>query len=330
MITYKKAGVDIDKANSLVKDIKKLSYQTKTENVVSGIGGFAAAFKIPKDLHKPILLATTDGVGTKIKLAELLDSLDTVGIDLVAMCANDILCSGGKPLIFLDYYVTGHLNIEMAKRIMKGISYGCQQAGIALIGGETAEMPITYGKKDWDLAGFCVGAVEEFDIRDGKDIKNGNVLIGLPSSGLHSNGFSLVNHLISLDLIDKEELRDELVKPTKIYVGTILHILDRFGHGISGIANITGGGLVENVPRMLPTESNLDVNIHYSDIIHNMPSIFKIIQQQGKISDKEMLKTFNCGIGMVLCVAEKFVDHVIKELDKRNEKGVIIGSIINE
>lgn len=335
MITYKKAGVDIDKANTLVKDIKKLSYQTKTENVVSGIGGFAAAFKIPKDIQNPILLASTDGVGTKILWADNLNQYDTIGIDLVAMCVNDIICTGGKPLVLLDYYVSGKLYLNSAKEIMKGISKGCQQAGVALIGGETAEMPLVYDDASWDLAGFCIGVVEEKSIIDGTNIETGNVLIGIPSSGLHSNGYSLVHQLtknvnVMDTMIGNKPLWKELLEPTKIYVGLIMKLIDKFDKGINGIANITGGGIVENVPRMLSTDSNYDINVDYKYIIKNKPNIFNWLQEKGNISDKEMLRTFNCGIGMVLCVDENIVDGVLKELDKRNEKGVIIGSVVNE
>jgi len=328
-ITYKDSGVDIDKANELVSDIKTLSYKTKTDNVLSGVGGFSAAFTCPKHISNPVFLAATDGIGTKIRLANHLQKFDTIGIDLVAMCVNDIICSGGDPIAFLDYYATGKLDLKVSKELLKGISDGCQQAGCALIGGETAEMPVVYAPGDWDMAGFCVGVVEHNKMITGKDISIGNVLIGIPSSGVHSNGYSLINKILdekeylfkTEHLINK--LLDELLEPTKIYVGLIQHLLKKTK--LLGIANITGGGIIENVPRIIPED--LDMKVDYASIIKNMPFIFKWIKNHGNVSDKEMLRTFNCGIGMVLCVEEVAVDRVLKLLDKRGESGIVIGHI---
>jgi len=330
MITYKSSGVNIDKANKLVKSIQALSYRTKTDNVVSGIGGFSAAFTCPKHIKEPVFLAATDGIGTKIRLANKLKQHDTVGIDLVAMCVNDILCSGGEPLVFLDYYATGKLDLTVSINLMKGIVNGCQQSGAALIGGETAEMPVVYKHDDWDLAGFCIGVVEREKIITGENISNGNVLIGIPSSGLHSNGFSLVNKLteyanIYTEIVDNKPIRNHLLEPTKIYVSLIEYLIKNIN--ILGIANITGGGIVENIPRILP--SDIEADIDYHSIIANKPAIFNWLQKEGDISDKEMLRTFNCGIGMVICVAEEDVELTMGLLDKRGESGIIIGYTVN-
>ena len=328
MITYKSSGVDIDKATKLVREIKTLSFQTDTNNVLSGIGGFNAAFTCPKHIKNPVFLATTDGVGTKIRLANKMKKYNTVGIDLVAMCVNDIICSGGDPLIFLDYYATGKLNLEVSKEILKGIVKGCQQSGCSLIGGETAEMPVVYKEDDWDIAGFSIGVVEHDKMITGEHIQSGDVLIGLPSSGIHSNGYSLINHILDNGIPDMmtDERMDSLLIPTKIYVSLIHYLMEKVN--ILGIANITGGGIVENVPRILP--SSVEAKIDYEKIIKDMPPIFKWIQKVGCVTDKEMLRTFNCGIGMVICVRSNDVNKTLKALDKRGETGILIGTIVDE
>lgn len=328
MITYKSSGVDIDKATKLVREIKTLSFQTDTNNVLSGIGGFNAAFTCPKHIKNPVFLATTDGVGTKIRLANKMKKYNTVGIDLVAMCVNDIICSGGDPLIFLDYYATGKLNLEVSKEILKGIVKGCQQSGCSLIGGETAEMPVVYKEDDWDIAGFSIGVVEHDKMITGEHIQSGDVLIGLPSSGIHSNGYSLINHILDNGIPDMmtDERMDSLLIPTKIYVSLIHYLMEKVN--ILGIANITGGGIVENVPRILP--SSVEAKIDYEKIIKDMPPIFKWIQKVGCVTDKEMLRTFNCGIGMVICVRSNDVNKTLKALDKRGETGILVGTIVDE
>jgi len=328
MITYKSSGVNIDNATKLVREIKTLSFQTDTNNVLSGIGGFNAAFTCPSHIQKPVFLATTDGVGTKIRLANYMQKYDTVGIDLVAMCVNDIICSGGDPLIFLDYYATGKLDLGVSRELLTGVVKGCQQSGCALIGGETAEMPVVYKEGDWDVAGFSIGVVELDRMITGEHIQPGDVLIGLSSSGVHSNGYSLINKILDdhPSFYDDKDILEELLIPTKIYVSIIHYLMEKVN--ILGIANITGGGLIENIPRILP--ASLDMKIDYEAIIKTLPYIFSWIKAAGNISDKEMLRTFNCGIGIVICVREKDVEKTLKSLDKRGEFGRIIGTVIEE
>jgi len=283
-LCYKKSGVDIDKANKLVNWIKKRAPK---------IGGFSGLFPIDK---KKFISAGCDGVGTKLKIAQILNKHDTIGIDLVAMNVNDVICCGAKPLFFLDYFACGKLDLKIARSVISGIKKGCELAGCELLGGETAEMPGFYRKKEYDLAGFAVGIVEKKNIIDGSKIKNGDLLVGLPSSGLHSNAFSLVKKIFSKKEIKK--YGDILLRPTKIYVRKVLSTIHDSRFTIHGICHITGGGFYDNIERMLP--KNCKAVIHKNS--WSLPDIFKIIQDKGKISDTEMYRTFNMGIGMVLIV----------------------------
>ncbi|HEY6838391.1 MAG TPA: phosphoribosylformylglycinamidine cyclo-ligase, partial [Geobacteraceae bacterium] len=307
-ITYKDAGVDIDAGNTFVKMIKPLVKATSRPEVIADIGGFGGLFSLNTGKYKnPVLVSGTDGVGTKLKLAFLADRHDTIGIDLVAMCVNDIVVQGAEPLFFLDYLATGKLLPEKAADIVKGISEGCIQAGCALIGGETAEMPGFYSDGEYDVAGFAVGVVERDNLIDGSSITVGNKLIGIASSGLHSNGYSLARKVIlekmGLSFADTlpgigRNVADELLTPTRIYVKSVLNLLRDFR--VNGIAHITGGGLLENVPRVLP--NGCKAVIHKGS--WNQHDIFRLIQEEGNIAEEEMLRTFNCGVGMVLIVPE--------------------------
>lgn len=303
MITYKKSGVDIDKANEFVNWIKKLSPE---------IGGFSGLFPISKNMF---LSASCDGVGTKLKIAQLLNKHNSIGIDLVAMNVNDIICCGANPLFFLDYYSCGKLNLKIAKDVISGIKNGCNEAGCVLLGGETAEMPGFYKKDKYDLAGFAVGTVEKKNIINGSKIKKGDLIIGLPSSGLHSNGFSLVRKVFSEREIKK--YGNELLKPTRIYVKEVLSAIGNRQSAITGISHITGGGFYDNIVRILP--KNCKAVIHKNN--WNVSEIFKIIQKKGNVSDKEMYRTFNMGVGMVLIVnSPQSIIHSIKD-------SVVIGEI---
>jgi len=285
MVTYKEAGVDIKKAEKLIKKIKEIA---------PGIGGFSGLFPIEVSRYKePFLVASTDGVGTKLKIAQLIRKHDTVGIDLVAMGVNDVITCGAKPIFFLDYFATGKLELGVAQEVIRGIHKGCVQSGCILLGGETAEMPGFYKRGEYDLAGFCVGTVEREELIDGKEIEPGDIIFGLPSSGLHSNGFSLVRKIFS-----QKELRSlgkELLKPTKIYVKDVLSVKSI----VRGIAHITGGGFIDNIPRILPR--GCQALIHKGS--WRVPRIFHRVQQKGKIEEREMFHTFNMGIGMVLIVS---------------------------
>ncbi|RKD29056.1 phosphoribosylformylglycinamidine cyclo-ligase [Thermohalobacter berrensis] len=330
-LTYKDSGVDIEAGYESVKLMKKYVKKTFTKGVVSDIGGFGGLFAINKDDYdEPILVSGTDGVGTKLKIAFMMDKHDTVGEDCVAMCVNDVLCQGAKPLFFLDYIATGKLEPRKASDIVKGVSNGCIKAGVALIGGETAEMPDFYSEGEYDIAGFTVGIVDKKNIIDGKDIKKGDVLIGLPSSGVHSNGFSLVRKLffkIKGYKIDKyidelgTTLGEELIKPTRIYVNPVYDLIKKFN--IKGISHITGGGFYENIPRMLPEGLKAVINTK----VIERPPIFDVIKRLGNIEIDEMYSTFNMGIGLVLAVSEDEVDSVINTLKDKNEKAYIIGQI---
>ncbi|WP_457561701.1 phosphoribosylformylglycinamidine cyclo-ligase [Caminibacter pacificus] len=316
-ISYKDAGVDIDAGNSLVDRIKPVVKETFNENVVGGIGSFAGAFRLPAGYKKPVLLSATDGVGTKLKLAIDAKKYDTVGIDLVAMCVNDLICNFGEPLFFLDYYATGKLDVDAAADVIKGIAKGCKQAECALIGGETAEMPGMYSENDFDLAGFAVGIAEEDELNP--KVKEGDILIALPSSGIHSNGYSLVRKLFFEKLnmkfddeIDGKKLIDILLTPTRIYVKDF----KRLKPYIHALAHITGGGIVENLPRVLPDDLEAVV---YKDKIKVLP-IFEFMSKY--VDEAEMYRTFNMGVGLILAVDEKDVDEVLK-----NSDGYIIGEI---
>ena len=329
--TYKDAGVDIDAGNTFVKMIKPLVKATSRPEVLADIGGFGGLFSLNTGKYKnPVLVSGTDGVGTKLKLAFMADRHDTVGIDLVAMCVNDIIVQGAEPLFFLDYLATGKLDPEKGAAIVKGIAEGCMQAGCALIGGETAEMPGFYADGEYDMAGFTVGVVERENLIDGSSITVGNRLIGLASSGLHSNGYSLARKVIfdrmGLGLNDQlpglgRSVADELLTPTRIYVKSILNLLRDFQ--INGIAHITGGGLLENVPRVLPNGCKAVIGKESWQV----PPLFRLLQEGGNIDDDELLRTFNCGIGMVLAVPEKDADEVLIRLSGLNEQAVVIGEV---
>jgi len=330
-ITYKKSGVNIDESERLIKLIKPIAKKTARQEVVAGIGGFGALFSLNlKKYKKPVLVSSTDGVGTKLKIAFMMKRHDTIGIDLVAMGVNDIIVSGAEPLFFLDYFATGRLDAKTAAQVIKGIATGCRQAGCSLVGGETAEMPDFYKDGEYDLAGFAVGIADKGKIIDGRSIKPGDKIIGLASSGLHSNGYSLARKVIfdtlKLNLKSRitglrKSIGDELLTPTKIYVKTVATLKKEFN--IKGIAHITGGGLIENIPRILP-------GICKAKIFRNswrLPSIFQIIQKAGSIEELEMLRTFNCGIGIVLIIDGKDADNAIKRLKTIKETPFLLGTI---
>ncbi len=330
-ITYKKAGVNIEEGERLVKLIKPIARATFRPEVLGGIGGFGALFSLNLKKYKtPVLVSSTDGVGTKLKIAFMMDRHDTVGIDLVAMGVNDLIVSGAEPLFFLDYFATGRLHATTASEVIKGIAKGCKDAECALVGGETAEMPGFYKDGEYDLAGFAVGIVEKGKIIDGSTIKPGDKIIGLASSGLHSNGYSLARKVI-FDKLKlkigsavaglKKSIGEELLTPTRIYVKTIKALQRKFN--IKGIAHITGGGFVENIPRILPERCKAVINKQGWEI----PFIFRFIQDAGGIPEMEMFRTFNCGIGMVIIVSKDDAPHILKELKTLREKGFLIGEI---
>ena len=330
--SYKDAGVDISLANQIVKEIKPLISKTSIPGVLGGIGEFGGLFSLAEQKYKePVLVSGTDGVGTKLKLAFTLNKHDTIGIDLVAMSVNDIITCGAKPLFFLDYISIGKLSEKVVVEIVKGVTEGCKMADCALLGGETAEMPGFYAEGEYDLAGFAVGIVEKSKIIDGREIGDGDAVIGIASNGLHSNGFSLVRKVLfeskKYKISDKipsleKSLGEELLKPTRIYVSPILHLLEKYK--ILGIAHITGGGIVENIPRILPEE----VSIRIDQESWSTPSIFTFIQEEGEISDGEMYRTFNMGIGMVLIVSSNDASKVIDELKMAEYNSYLIGKVI--
>jgi phosphoribosylformylglycinamidine cyclo-ligase len=317
---YKQAGVDIDAGNETVERIRAHVKRTYRPEVLGDIGGFGGAFALGK-YENPILVSATDGVGTKLKLAFATDLHDSIGIDCVAMCVNDLVVQGAEPLFFLDYLATGKLQPAQAESVVKGIADGCVDAGCSLIGGETAEMPGMYAKGEYDIAGFCVGVVERNQLIDGSTIQTGDVLIGLGSNGLHSNGFSLARHVLFADGMNLE-LAKELLTPTKIYVKTLLDLMEKFN--IKGAAHITGGGLIENVPRMLPNDLTAKVDRAAWDV----PEIFTRIQKSGAVSDEDMFRTFNMGIGMVICVPKEQAEQVMERASELGETVVQIGEII--
>ncbi|HSB07363.1 MAG TPA: phosphoribosylformylglycinamidine cyclo-ligase [Thermodesulfobacteriota bacterium] len=328
---YKDAGVDIDKGDTFVQSIKPMVESTFRPEVLTKIGGFAGCFSLNLERYKkPILVSSTDGVGTKLKLAFLMDRHDTVGIDLVAMSVNDIVVTGAKPLFFLDYFATSHLDSERARKVMSGIVKGCLEAECSLIGGETAEMPGLYQEGEYDLAGFVVGIVEDAQLIDGSSVTVGDKLVGIASSGLHSNGYSLVrrilleHHRMNLDeRVEEigEVLGEELLRPTKIYVKTILNLIRNFK--IGGIAHITGGGITGNLPRVIPKGSKAIVRKGTWPI----PPIFSYLREKGEIPEEEMLRTFNNGIGMILVVRPKEVEDILSRLNNLGEKAFVIGEI---
>ncbi len=328
-LNYKSAGVDIEAGNALVERIKPIAAKTRTAGVMAGLGGFGSMFELPLDrFRQPILVSGTDGVGTKLKLALELGIHNTVGIDLVAMCVNDIIVQGAEPLFFLDYFATGKLDVDTAAAVVEGIGKGCEQAGAALVGGETAEMPGMYAAGDYDLAGFCVGIVEKSDILDGSKVKAGDKLIGLASSGPHSNGYSLIRKIVETsnaslqDDFNGKSLGETLLEPTRIYVKPLLELLKRLP--VHALAHITGGGITENLPRVLP--EGLGAHIDLSG--WELPEVFRWLQQQGNIAQADMLTTFNCGIGMIVCVAKENAEQAIAILNDMGEKAFELGEIV--
>ena len=330
-LTYRDSGVDIDTGNALIDRIKPHTQRTKRPEVLGSIGGFGAMMSIPTKYTHPVLVSGTDGVGTKLKLAIEAGIYDTIGIDLVAMCVNDIIVVGAEPLFFLDYYATGKLDNDVAEDVIKGIADGCEQAGASLIGGETAEMPGMYAGDDFDLAGFAVGVVERDAILDQSNVQYGNVLIGIESSGPHSNGYSLIRKVLEVSGASLDEkikvgdteisLSKALLKPTKIYVKALLQLLKQ--NDVHAIAHITGGGLTENIPRVLPAQSKAVIDLNSWE----RPEIFNWLQEKGNIEDLEMLRTFNCGIGMVVVVAASEVDDVINIIRLQGMHSSVIGKI---
>jgi phosphoribosylformylglycinamidine cyclo-ligase len=329
-LNYKDAGVDISAGNELVNRIKPFAKSTIRAGADASLGGFGALFDLAKCGYKdPILVSSTDGVGTKLKIAKDLNRHDTIGIDLVAMCVNDLVVQGGEPLFFLDYFASGKLSLDVASDVIKGIAAGCKQANCALIGGETAEMPGLYGEGDYDLAGFTVGAVERENILP-KNVAAGDVLLGLKSSGVHSNGFSLVRHILkernislSHKLSSGRILGDALLEPTKIYVKSCLNAI-KTGK-VKALSHITGGGLLENIPRVLP--ENLYADIDYSS--WKLPELFQFLQNEGNVEDDEMHRTFNCGIGMVLIADKNDIELIKTKLAEFGEEAFEIGTIKN-
>ena len=328
-LSYRDAGVNIDAGNAFVEKIKSSVASTNRPGVMGSLGGFGGLFELPENYQQPVLVSGTDGVGTKLKLAIDLNKHNTIGIDLVAMCVNDILVLGAEPLYFLDYYATGELNAEIAADVVEGIAEGCRQSNAALIGGETAEMPGMYGKGDYDLAGFCVGVVEKKEIIDGSKVKAGDVMIALASSGPHSNGYSLVRKIIEVSNADINEsfgeqdksLGDALLAPTKIYVKAIHDLLPKFD--IHAMAHITGGGLLENIPRVLPGNAQAIVDTGS----WQLPQVFKWLQDNGNVDINEMYRTFNCGVGMVLIVAAEEANEIITGLNQSGNTAWQLGTI---
>lgn len=329
-LSYQDAGVDIDKGNRLVEMIKPHAARTRRPGVLGGLGGFGGLFELPIDQYKqPVLVSATDGVGTKLKLAMQMDRHDTIGIDLVAMCVNDLVVQGAEPLVFLDYYATGKLDTTVAADVVKGIADGCELAGCALSGGETAEMPGMYAEGDYDLAGFCVGVVDKPAIIDGSKVLAGDQLIALPSSGPHSNGYSLIRKVLEIsgaDLnqdLDGRPLGEQLLAPTRIYVKSLLTLFNLVP--VHALAHITGGGLLENIPRVMPAKTTARID----SSSWNIPGVFKWLQQQGNIIDSEMYRTFNCGVGMVLVIPADMATKAIEILIDAGESPFLIGEVVS-
>jgi len=321
-LTYKDSGVDIIKGNKLIEKIKPIAKSTSRPGVLAGLGGFGAMFEIPLDSYdNPILVSGTDGVGTKLMVAEMLNKHDTIGIDLVAMCVNDLIVQGAEPLFFLDYYATGSLNPELATAVITGIGKGCIESGCALIGGETAEMPDMYQGEDYDLAGFCVGIVEKNNIIDGSRVSDGDHMIALGSSGPHSNGYSLIRKIMEKSKPSSNQL-DSLIEPTKIYVKSILSLINKLP--VNAISHITGGGLLENLPRVLP--SHLAAKIDSTS--WELPEIFQWLQTEGNIDITEMYRVLNCGVGMVVVVPKDTSQPSIEHLNMLGEKAWLIGEVV--
>jgi phosphoribosylformylglycinamidine cyclo-ligase len=329
-LSYKDAGVDIEAGNELVERIKDTAKATRRPEVLSGLGGFGGLFSLPSGYKEPVLVSGTDGVGTKLRLAIDINKHDTIGIDLVAMCVNDLIVCGAEPLFFLDYYATESLDVDIASDVIKGIGKACKMSDAALIGGETAEMPGMYAKGDYDLAGFCVGIVEKSEIIDGTNVKNGDVLIAMGSSGPHSNGYSLIRKVLEVSGADINEdfygrpLGEVLLEPTKIYVKSIMALMRE--EPIHAIAHITGGGLLENIPRVLPKQSKAVIDT----LSWTWPAIFSWLQDNGNIETTEMFRTFNCGVGMVVAVPKERVEDAINLLRSAGEQAWIIGHIAHK
>ncbi|MCX8582058.1 phosphoribosylformylglycinamidine cyclo-ligase [Gilliamella sp. B3482] len=327
-LSYKDAGVDIDAGNELVNRIKSVVKETKRPEVMGGLGGFGALCAIPQKYKQPILVSGTDGVGTKLRLAMDLNRHESIGIDLVAMCVNDLIVQGAEPLFFLDYYATGKLNVDVAATVVTGIAEGCKQSGCALVGGETAEMPGMYHGDDYDLAGFCVGVVEKAEMIDGSKVQDGDALIALASSGAHSNGYSLVRKIIEVsgvnpatEQLDGKPLADHLLAPTKIYVKSVLDLISKIE--VHAIAHITGGGFWENIPRVLPDNTQAIID----ESSWQWPSIFNWLQQAGNVSRHEMYRTFNCGVGLIIALPKQLADQAINLLNEHGEKAWLLGEI---
>ena len=328
-LSYRDAGVNIDAGNAFVEKIKSSVASTNRPGVMGGFGGFGGCFELPAGYKQPVLVSGTDGVGTKLKLAIDLNKHDTIGIDLVAMCVNDILVLGAEPLYFLDYYATGELNTEVAASVVEGIAEGCRQSNAALIGGETAEMPGMYGKGDYDLAGFCVGIVEKQNIIDGSKVKAGDVMVAIASSGPHSNGYSLIRKIIEVSQADinatfgehEGTLGDALLAPTRIYVRAIHDLLAKFD--IHAMAHITGGGLLENIPRVLPENAQAVIDKNS----WQLPEVFQWLQKNGNVEMNEMYRTFNCGVGMVLITSANEAKAIVAALNQNGETAWTLGII---
>jgi phosphoribosylformylglycinamidine cyclo-ligase len=326
-LSYKDAGVDIDAGNQLVERIKSVTKKTHRPEVKGGLGGFGALCSLPTKYKQPLLVSGTDGVGTKLRLAMDENKHDGIGIDLVAMCVNDLIVQGAEPLFFLDYYATGKLDVDTATRVVTGIGEGCQLAGCALIGGETAEMPGMYDGEDYDVAGFCVGVVEAEDVIDGSNVATGNKLIALASSGPHSNGYSLIRKIIEVSQLDLstnlngKTISDHLLEPTRIYVKAVLNVLESFK--VNAISHITGGGFWENIPRVLP--DNMQAVVDGSS--WQWPAIFELLQEKGNVTTHEMYRTFNCGVGLILAVEEEDAQAISDAFNDLGENAWIIGDI---
>ena len=321
-LTYKDSGVDITKGNQLIERIKPIAKSTFRPGVLAGLGGFGAMFEIPLDKYKnPVLISGTDGVGTKLKVAEMLNKHDTIGIDLVAMCVNDLIVQGAEPLFFLDYFATGSLNPDIATSVIEGIGEGCRQSGCSLIGGETAEMPGMYSGEDYDLAGFCVGIAEKSRIIDGSKVSEGDHIVALGSSGPHSNGYSLIRKVLEKSSPTNEQL-NSLIEPTRIYVRSILSLLNTLP--VHAISHITGGGLLENIPRVLP--EHLAAKLDPAS--WTQPEIFQWLQNQGNIATSEMYRVLNCGVGMVVVISRESSNEAINHLNSCGENAWLIGEVV--
>lgn len=332
-LSYKDAGVDIDAGEALVQRIKSVAKSTSRPEVMGGLGGFGALCRIPQGYKSPLLVSGTDGVGTKLKLALQLNQHDTIGIDLVAMCVNDLLVCGAEPLFFLDYYATGKLDVDTATKVVSGIGEGCLQSGCALIGGETAEMPGMYQDEDYDLAGFCVGVVEEDEIITGNSVSEDDVLIAIKSNGAHSNGYSLIRKVIEVSntaidtdiMLDGMAFKDAMMAPTKIYVKSIQNLQKAIGNdNIHAMAHITGGGLTENLPRVLPNELTAQIDTNS----WQFSELFNWLQTNGNIEQMEMYRTFNCGVGFVVVVPKSQEESTLDILNQAGETAWKIGEIV--